>query len=54
VRKTKESVLRGLATDMREAYKIESALAAEVFSSDDATEGPKAFKEKRAPVWTGR
>jgi enoyl-CoA hydratase len=54
VRKTKESVLRGLATDMREAYKIESSLAAEVFSSDDATEGPKAFKEKRAPVWTGR
>jgi enoyl-CoA hydratase len=53
VRKTKESVLRGLATDMREAYKIESALAAEVFSSDDATEGPKAFKEKRHPVWTG-
>jgi enoyl-CoA hydratase len=54
VRKTKESVLRGLATDMREAYKIESAISAEVFASEDAKEGPKAFAEKRAPNWTGR
>jgi enoyl-CoA hydratase len=54
VRKTKESVLRGLATDMREAYRIESEVAAEVFSSEDAKEGPKAFAEKRPPVWTGR
>jgi len=54
VRKTKESVLRGLATDMREAYKIESAIATEVFSSEDAKEGPAAFAEKREPRWTGR
>jgi len=54
VRKTKESVLRGLATDMREAYRIESAISAEVFSSEDAKEGPKAFAEKRPPVWQNR
>ncbi|MHB8438160.1 MAG: enoyl-CoA hydratase-related protein [Acidimicrobiales bacterium] len=54
VRKTKESVLRGLATDMREAYKIESAIATEVFSSEDAKEGPAAFAEKRTPNWKGR
>ena len=54
VRKTKESVLRGLATDMREAYRIESEMAGEVFSSEDAKEGPKAFAEKRPPVWKGR
>ena len=54
VRKTKESVLRGLATDMREAYRIESEVAGEVFASQDAKEGPLAFKEKRPPVWTGR
>jgi enoyl-CoA hydratase/carnithine racemase len=54
VRKTKESVLRGLATDMKEAYKIESAISAEVFASEDAKEGPKAFAEKRAPNWVGR
>jgi enoyl-CoA hydratase len=54
VRKTKESVLRGLATDMKEAYRIESELSNEVFSSEDAKEGPKAFAEKRAPDWKNR
>jgi enoyl-CoA hydratase len=54
VRKTKESVLRGLATNMSEAYKIESEISGEVFSSEDAKEGPKAFAEKRAPVWVNR
>ena len=54
VRKTKESVLRGLATDMKEAYRIESELSNEVFSSEDAKEGPKAFADKRAPVWKNR
>jgi enoyl-CoA hydratase len=54
VRKTKESVLRGLAVDMKEAYKIESAISSEVFSSEDAVEGPKAFAEKRTPEWKNR
>jgi enoyl-CoA hydratase len=54
VRKTKESVLTGLAVDRKEAYRIESALSSEVFSSEDAVEGPKAFAEKRPPVWKNR
>jgi enoyl-CoA hydratase len=54
VRKTKESVLRGLLVDMKEAYRIESAISSEVFSSEDAVEGPKAFAEKRAPQWRNR
>lgn len=54
VQATKESVLRGLAVDMQEAYRIESELATKVFSSDDAKEGPAAFAEKRAPEWKGR
>jgi enoyl-CoA hydratase len=54
VRKTKESVLRGLATDMEEAYEIESEISGEVFSSEDAKEGPKAFAEKRTPNWQNR
>ena len=54
IRKTKESVLRGLATDMGEAYKIETELSSQVFSSEDAKEGPKAFAEKRTPNWQNR
>ncbi len=54
VRKTKESVLRGLAVDMSEAYRIESSIAKEVFSSEDAKEGPAAFAEKRPPRWVNR
>jgi enoyl-CoA hydratase len=53
VQATKESVLRGLAVDLDQAYKIESELATKVFSSDDAKEGPAAFAEKRPPVWQG-
>jgi enoyl-CoA hydratase len=53
VQATKESVLRGLAVSQKEAYGIENELAAKVFSSDDAKEGPKAFAEKRPPNWSG-
>jgi enoyl-CoA hydratase len=54
VQATKESVMRGLALDLEEAYKVESKLAQVVFQSDDAKEGPKAFAEKRDPVWTAK
>lgn len=54
VQATKESVLRGLGVDLKQAYEIETELAAKVFSSEDAKEGPKAFAEKRAPEWKGR
>ena len=54
VQATKESVLRGLAVDQRTAYEIEDELAGRVFSSEDAREGPRAFAEKRDPVWRGR
>ncbi len=54
VRATKESVLRGLAVDMKAAYKIETELSQVVFASEDAKEGPKAFAEKRDPVWQNK
>jgi len=54
VQATKESVLRGLAMDMKDAFKLESEIAGKIFSSEDAKEGPKAFAEKRPPVWHGR
>ncbi len=54
VRATKESVVRGMKATLRDAYKIESELSGQVFASQDAKEGPKAFAEKRAPVWENR
>lgn len=54
VQGTKESVLRGLLTDLEGAYKVEQEIAMKVFSTEDAKEGPRAFAEKRAPNWQGR
>ena len=37
----------------QEFWELQKPLEAQVFSSNDAQEGPKAFAEKRAPDWTG-
>ena len=52
VQATKESVIRGMSTTLAEAYGIEQELSTKIFSTNDAKEGPKAFKEKRPPQWT--
>lgn len=55
VQATKQSVMRGLAAEsLKEAYRIESRLSSEIFQTEDAKEGPKAFAEKRDPVWQAR
>jgi enoyl-CoA hydratase len=54
IQATKRSVLEGLKVDMREAYRNESRISREVFATEDAKEGPRAFAEKRKPQWSGR
>jgi enoyl-CoA hydratase len=36
-----------------EFWEFQAPLIREVFTSEDAKEGPRAFAEKRAPVWRG-
>ncbi len=37
-----------------EFWEVQKPLSREVFTSDDAKEGPRAFAEKRAPNWSGK
>jgi enoyl-CoA hydratase len=54
IQATKRSVLEGLKVDMREAFRNEAKIANEIFMTEDAKEGPRAFADKRAPKWQGR
>ena len=54
VRKIKEGILRASGRPLDEALRIEDEVSAAVLASSDAREGPRAFKEKRKPRFTGR
>ena len=48
----KEIVVR--QANLEPGFVLEKALAARVFGSHDAQEGPKAFMERREPKFTGK
>lgn len=54
LRKIKEAVIRTNGLPLEEAYAIEHECSAVVMTSEDAREGPRAFMEKREPVFTGK
>jgi len=54
VRKAKEAVLRSSGLPLDDAFRIEDQYIMEVMRSEDAREGPRAFKEKREPQYKGR
>ncbi len=54
VRTIKEICLRALSMPMEQGFILESLMGQQVFASEDAKEGPRAFMEKRKPVFQGR
>jgi enoyl-CoA hydratase len=52
--KSKEVIVRSNGKPLEEAFAIETQCTKENAMTDDAKEGPRAFMEKRPPVFTGR
>jgi enoyl-CoA hydratase len=54
VRFAKEALVKGLELPLAEGLRLESDLSTLLRTTEDRTEGARAFLEKRAPRWTGR
>jgi enoyl-CoA hydratase/carnithine racemase len=54
VRTARAAVLRGAEMPLQDGLRVEQDLAAFLYTTEDAREGPRAFLEKRPPVWQGR
>lgn len=54
VRAIRRSAWACLGLQEREGLKLEAEISAPVFKTADAAEGPRAFMEKRTPVYHGR
>jgi enoyl-CoA hydratase len=54
VRLSKRVIRASVGQGEDEVYALQSQLGAELYQTEDAREGPRAFVEKRAPRWQGR
>src|SRR5512145_2533634 len=54
LRAAKEAVIRGLSLPMPDGLRLEAFLSGTLRGTEDAVEGPKAFAEKRKPVFRGQ
>jgi enoyl-CoA hydratase/carnithine racemase len=54
VQATKQAALQGLGRPVLEAMTAAYPAVQRLFTSEDVIEGPRAFAEKRKPVWSSR
>lgn len=54
LRYIKEAIYKGSEMTLEQGLRFESDLQSMVMQTEDAKEGPRAFVEKRPPVWKGR
>jgi enoyl-CoA hydratase/carnithine racemase len=50
----KEAIRKGVELPLEEGLRLEADLSAMLATTEDSKEGPRAFAEKRAPVWKGK
>jgi enoyl-CoA hydratase/carnithine racemase len=54
VRAAKEAIIRGLSLPLADGLRLEAFLSGTLRGTEDAAEGPKAFAEKRKPIFRAR
>lgn len=54
VKAIRRSARECLGMPEREALRLETSISAPIFQTEDAREGPRAFMEKRTPVYKGK
>ncbi|HET7296575.1 MAG TPA: enoyl-CoA hydratase-related protein, partial [Gemmatimonadales bacterium] len=54
VRAAKEAIVRGSTMPLADGLRLEAFLSGTLRGTEDAVEGPKAFAEKRKPVFKAR
>jgi enoyl-CoA hydratase/carnithine racemase len=54
VANARQMVRHTMNMGLEPALEVGRKLAVQLYASEDSQEGPRAFREKRKPVWTGR